>query len=67
VKDVRHKDCSQDDLRELFLFLPLMEYESIAYILEHFLNRAHPKDILQLTQLFEAESMSPEDYEQLGE
>lgn len=44
-----------------------MEYESIAYILEHFLNRAHPKDILQLTQLFEAESMSPEDYEQLGE
>lgn len=63
VKDVRQKDCSLADLRELFLFLPLIEYESISYILDHFLSRAHPKDILQLTQLFEMESMSPEDYE----
>jgi len=28
--------------------------------------KAHPKDILELTQLFERESMSPEDYEDLG-
>ncbi len=67
VKEVRQKDCSLADLRELFLFLPLIEYESISYILDHFLSRAHPKDILQLTQLFEMESMSPEDYEHYGD
>ncbi len=33
VKDVRQKDCSMAELRELLLFLPLMEYESIAYLL----------------------------------
>ena len=64
---MRQKDCSLTDLRELFLFLPLIDYESISYILEHFLSRAHPKDILQLTQHFEMESMSPEDYEHYGD
>lgn len=44
------------------MFLPLLEFQSISYILEHFLARAHPKDIFQLTKLFERESMSPEDY-----
>jgi hypothetical protein len=28
-----------------------MEFESIAYILENFLQRAHPKEILSLTRL----------------
>lgn len=62
VKDVRSKDCSLSDLKDIFHFLPLIEYESISYILDHFLAKAHPKDILHLTQLFERESMSPEDY-----
>lgn len=52
IKDVREKYCSLDDLKDIFMFLPLMEFESISYILEYFLSRAHPKDILQLTQLF---------------
>jgi hypothetical protein len=67
VKDVRHKDCSLADLKDLFLFLPLIDYESISYILDHFLSRAHPKDILHLTQLFEMESMSLDDYEHAGD
>lgn len=46
VKDVRSKICSKDDLREILEFLPLIEFESISYILEDFLTRAHPKDIL---------------------
>jgi len=62
IKDVRSKSCSLEDLRSILLFLPLLEYESISYILEDFLMKAHPKDILSLTQLFERESMSPEDY-----
>lgn len=52
IKDVRSKECSLHDLEEMFMFLPLLEFQSIAYILEHFLSRAHPKDILILTKLF---------------
>jgi hypothetical protein len=33
IKDVRSKDCSLADLKDIFHFLPLMEYESISYIL----------------------------------
>jgi hypothetical protein len=58
VKCVRSKACSLDDLRSILNFLPLLEFESIAYIMEDFLFRAHPRDILGLTQLIERESMS---------
>jgi hypothetical protein len=33
IKDVREKSCSLDDLKDIFMFLPLMEFESISYIL----------------------------------
>jgi hypothetical protein len=33
IKDVRSKECSLLDLKDIFHFLPLMEYESISYIL----------------------------------
>ncbi|MCB0369660.1 MAG: hypothetical protein KDD45_09500 [Bdellovibrionales bacterium] len=62
IKNVRSKDCSLEDLKEILNFLPLIEFESISYILSDFIFRAHPKDILELTQLIERESMSAEDY-----
>ena len=51
VKNVRSKVCSLADVRSILNFLPLLEFESISYILKDFLYRAHPKEIIQLTEL----------------
>lgn len=45
----------------MLYFLPLIQFQSISYILEHFLTRAPPTEILELTQLFGRESMSEDD------
>ena len=63
LKDVRDTACTLEDIKDILYFLPLLEFERIGYILEDFLDRAHPKDILELTRLIERESVSGEDVE----